>query len=83
MSMSSSSAASAAITSKVPELQVGGPEDKAFWEKYLKNVTDEDVRLITGWQKFLNTLLVYVCFLPPSTPPLYNIPTRLDSSSVS
>ena len=58
---------SVAITSKV--LELGRPEDEGFWEEYLQKVTDEDTRLITRWQKILETLLLYVCFLPRSTTP--------------
>jgi len=35
-----------------------------FWEEYLKKVTDEDIHLTSRWQKILDTLLVYVRFLP-------------------
>lgn len=43
------------------------PEDERFraWEDYyLRTVIDEDTHLITRWQSILDTLLVYVCFLP-------------------
>jgi len=43
-----------------PGLPVGKLEDYGFWEEYLKEVTDEDIQLITRWQKILDTLLVYV-----------------------
>jgi len=56
-----------ASTLQPPGFPVGRPKDKGFWEEYLKEVIDEDIQLITRWQKILDTLLVYVCFcLPPS-----------------
>jgi len=58
-------------------------EDQGFWEEYLQKVTDEDTRVITRWQKILETLLVYVCFLPCTTTPLIAHSNRLDSSSAS
>jgi len=58
--MMSSSAASTVTTLEAPGLEL--PEDKEFWEDYLKRVTDEDTCLITRWQKILDNLLVYVRF---------------------
>jgi hypothetical protein len=51
-----------ASTLKHAGLPVGRPGDKRFWEEYLKEVTEEDILLITRWQKILDTLLVYVRF---------------------
>jgi hypothetical protein len=46
------------------------PTNQDFWEEYLNKVTDEDIRLITRWEKILHTLLVYVGFHLRSTTPL-------------
>ena len=63
------SLSSVPTTSKVPGLGRPELEDRGFWEEYLQKVTDEDTRLITRWQKILETLLVYVRFLPRNTTP--------------
>ena len=55
------SSSDAVIAPQLPGL--GEAESEVFWEKYLRKVSDEDTRLITRWQKILDTLLVYVCFL--------------------
>jgi len=54
-----------ASTPQHPGRPAGRPEDKGFWEEYLKKVINEDIQLIARWQKALDTLLVYVCFLSP------------------
>ena len=71
------SSSSAAISSEVPSL--GWPEDKDFWEEYFKRVTDEDICLITRWQKILDNLLVYVCFLPYS---IFDTTTHANNSEI-
>jgi len=60
-----------ASTLQHPGLPVGRPEDKGFWEGYLKKVIDEDIQLITRWQKILDTLIIYVCFCLPSSDYLF------------
>jgi hypothetical protein len=56
---------STAVTSQLPVH--GGPGDESFWEGYLNRVIDDDTRLISNWRKILDTLLVYVRYLPRTT----------------
>jgi len=44
----------------ISSMSLSSAEDQGFWEEYLQKVTDEDTRVITRWQKILETLLVYV-----------------------
>jgi len=58
-----------ASTLQHPGFPVNKPENKGFWEEYLEKVTEEDVQLISHWQKILDTLLVYVRFVCASDSP--------------
>jgi len=44
-----------ASTPQHPGGPASRPEDKGFWEEYLKKVINEDIQLIARWQKALDT----------------------------